>query len=344
MTYLIAEIGQNHNGSIDIAKLIIEGLAWPVEDQLFNNEFKKFDAVKLTKRDLAYELTKEQMDRPYENLNSFGKTYGEHREVLELSDEEHYEVYKYAKLKGFDFIETLCAPSCLSMLKYFTPDKLKVASRDLTNIPLLNALAETKIPLILSTGMGGVDEIESALEVISRHHDDVSILHCVSEYPTNPLNWNLNSIVSLREQYPNKVIGYSDHSIGISAPLAAVALGARIIEKHVTIDRRMKGTDQKGSLGIDGTQRLVRDIRQFEEGLGKKETFISESVKSAKLKLERSLSTKTFLKKGEILAEDNLIMLSPGDGIPYSRLTEIIGRKLKRDYQQHEQIHESDCE
>lgn len=154
-TYIIGEIGQNHNGSVDIAKLIVELVSRPVKEDVFGLELKPMNAVKMTKRDLSEELTTSQMNRIYDTPNSFGRTYGEHRAFLELSDEEHFEVYKYAKSIGLDFVETLCAIGCLSLLKLFTPDYLKVASRDLTNLPLLECLAETKIPIILSTGMAG---------------------------------------------------------------------------------------------------------------------------------------------------------------------------------------------
>ena len=154
-TYIIGEIGQNHNGSVDIAKLLTELVSRPITEEDFGLALMPIDAVKLTKRDLAEELSSSQMNRPYDTPNSFGKTYGEHRQFLELSDEEHYEVYKYAKSLGLDFVETLCAKGCLSLLRLFTPDRLKVASRDLTNLPLLEALAETRIPIILSTGMAG---------------------------------------------------------------------------------------------------------------------------------------------------------------------------------------------
>lgn len=163
-TYIIGEIGQNHNGSVDIAKLIVELIARPVKEDVFGLELKPMDAVKLTKRDLNEELTGSQMNRIYDSPNSFGRTYGEHRAFLELSDEEHFEVYNFAKLLGLDFVETLCAKGCLSLLKLFTPDKLKVASRDLTNLPLLEAMAETKIPIILSTGMAGKKSLMTHLK------------------------------------------------------------------------------------------------------------------------------------------------------------------------------------
>lgn len=232
------------------------------------------DAVKLTKRDLAEELSSSQMNRPYDTPNSFGKTYGEHRQFLELSDEEHYEVYKYAKSLGLDFVETLCAKGCLSLLHLFTPDRLKVASRDLTNLPLLEALAETRIPIILSTGMAGKKELDEALEVITKYHDNVAILHCVSQYPTEPDNLNLLTIRYLQKHYGQYTIGFSDHTIGIAAPIVAVGMGAKIIEKHITIDRGMKGTDQKGSLGPDGVRRMVRDIRLVEHWLGTEDLYI----------------------------------------------------------------------
>ena len=200
-TYIIGEIGQNHNGSVDIAKLLTELVSRPITEEDFGLALMPIDAVKLTKRDLAEELSSSQMNRPYDTPNSFGKTYGEHRQFLELSDEEHYEVYKYAKSLGLDFVETLCAKGCLSLLRLFTPDRLKVASRDLTNLPLLEALAETRIPIILSTGMAGKKELDEALEVITKYHDNIAILHCVSQYPTEPDNLNLLTIRYLQKHY-----------------------------------------------------------------------------------------------------------------------------------------------
>lgn len=330
-TYIIGEIGQNHNGSVDIAKLIVELVARPIQEDAFGIELKPMNAVKLTKRDLKEELADSQMNRIYDSPNSFGRTYGEHRAFLELDDDEHFDVYKYAKSLGLDFVETLCAPGCLSLLKLFTPDRLKVASRDLTNLPLLSALAETKIPLILSTGMAGKEELDEALEVITKYHSNIAILHCVSEYPTKPDNVNLNTIAYLKEHYGQYTIGFSDHTIGISAPIAAVAMGAEIIEKHVTIDRRMKGTDQKGSLGPDGVNRMVRDIRYIERSMGVKDLFIEEAVASSKVKLERSIATRRAMKAGDVIAEDDLCLLSPGDGYKWSQLKEVVGKILLTD-------------
>lgn len=338
-TYIIGEIGQNHNGSVDIAKLLCELVCRPVREDGFDMDLKSMDAVKLTKRDLSEELTTTQMNRPYINKNSFGKTYGEHRAALELSNEEHYEIYKHAKSLGLDFVETFCAIGCLSLLKLFIPDYLKVASRDLTNLPLLEAMAETKIPLILSTGMAGKKELDDALDVITKYHSEISILHCVSQYPTHPENLNLNTIHYLKENYPQYKIGFSDHTIGISAPVVAVGMGAEVIEKHITIDRSMKGTDQIGSLGPDGVNRMVRDIRICEKWLGTKGLYIDKSVTSSKEKLERSIATMRDMKKGEVVTEYDLHMLSPGDGFKWSQLSEVVGKTLIEDVPRNEIIY-----
>jgi sialic acid synthase len=338
--YIIGEIGQNHNGSVDIAKLIIDVVTRPVTDKLFGKDLRRMDAIKLTKRDLSQELSQSQMSMPYHSPNSFGKTYGEHRAYLELSDEEHLELFTYAKDSGLDFVETLCSIGCLSLLKLFLPDKLKVASRDLTNLPLIKAMAETKIPIIISTGMAGKKELDEALEIISKNHNDISILHCVSEYPTQYENVNLNTIKYLQKNYRQFKIGYSDHTIGIATPLAAVAMGATIIEKHITLDRRMKGTDQAGSLAVDGIERMVRDIRNLELSFGEEDLFIDEAASLSKLKLERSIATLRPLEEGHIVTENDIHLLSPGDGFKWSERNLVIGKKVKKIMGKNEIIYE----
>ena len=330
MVYIIGEIGQNHNGSVDIAKLIVDLVSRPVIDEAFGLNLQPMDAVKMTKRDLNEELADSQMKMLYNSPHSFGRTYGEHRAALELSDEEHYEVYKHAKALNLDFIETLCSKSCLSILNLFTPDYLKVASRDLTNLPLLAALAETKIPMIVSTGMAGKKELDDALGTINRYHDNISILHCVSQYPTHPDNLNLQSITYLKKHYGKYTIGFSDHTIGIVAPVVAVGMGAKIIEKHITIDRRMKGTDQQGSLGPDGVNRMIRDIRIAERWLqGKEELYIDSAVTSAKVKLERSIASNKALFPGHVITMNDIHLLSPGDGYKWVEKDCVIGKEVK---------------
>ncbi len=329
-TYIIGEIGQNHNGDVNIAKKLIDIVSKPVKDALFGTELRPMDAVKLTKRDLKEELSVSEMNKPYTGYNSFGKTYGEHRAFLELSDEEHYELYKYAKSKNLEFVDTLCAVGCLSIFRYFEPDKLKVASRDLTNIPLLSALAETKVPIILSTGMGGKKELDNALNVITRYHSDITILHCLSQYPSEYQNINLKTIPYLIKNYPDFKIGYSDHSIGIMIPVAAVSLGATVIEKHITLDRNMKGTDHAGSLAPDGIYRMVRDIRNLEMALGKEGIFISDSVADTRIKLERSIASKRDIAAGETINEEDIHMLSPGDGFKWHEKDNVVGKRAKQ--------------
>ena len=343
-TYIIGEIGQNHNGSVDIAKLIVDLVSRPVREETFGIDLKPMDAVKMTKRDLGEELTDSQMNRPYDSPNSFGRTYGEHRAFLELDDQAHLEVYRHAKERGLDFVETLCSPGCLSLLKLFTPDFLKVASRDLTNLPLLAAMAETKIPIILSTGMAGRRELDDALEAITRYHSQISILHCVSQYPTRPENLNLRTITYLQKHYGQYRIGFSDHTIGIAAPVVAVGMGARIIEKHITIDRRMKGTDQLGSLGPDGVNRMIRDIRVAEMWIGREELYIDPAVSAARVKLERSIATKVALEAGDIVTEDKIHMLSPGDGYKWADRKSVIGRRVKNPIPKNEIIYPRDLE
>ena len=326
-TYVIGEIGQNHNGSVAIAKQIIDVLAVPIVDWS-GEQLPGVDAIKLQKRDLAEELTASEMEKPYESPNSFGSTYGEHRAALELSDEEHREIYTYAKDKGLDVIETLCSVGSLSLLDLFTPDRLKVASRDLTNLPLLEAMAKTKIPIILSTGMAGEAELATALEVITAYHQEVTILHCLSEYPARFENVNLATITHLRERYPEYVIGYSDHTEGIVAPVVAMALGAEVIEKHVTLSRGMKGSDHKGSLSPDGIFRMMRDLRHFEPAIGEKGLFVHPAAEVAQQKLERSVAAKRDLPVGHVIQEEDLHLLSPGTGLRWSERDQLVGQAI----------------
>jgi len=213
------------------------------------------------------------------------------------------------------------------MLRLFIPDRLKVASRDLTNLPLLEVMAETKIPIILSTGMTGQKELDDALEIITKYHSNISILHCLSQYPSEYQNINLLSIQFLKEHYAQYTIGYSDHSIGILMPAVAVGMGAEIIEKHITLDRNMKGTDHRGSLEPEGIWRMMRDIRNTEYAIGENALFVSEKVQATRVKLERSIATLRNIASGEIITEDDLHLLSPGDGFKWAEKDRIIGKK-----------------
>jgi sialic acid synthase len=328
--YIIAEAGQNHNGSMKMAKQLIDMTAMPIIDKAFNRELKGIDAIKFTKRDMTEELTKSEYNKIYDSPNSFGKTYGEHREKLELSYEQHIELFKYAKSKGLDFVETLTSIKTLKLLEYIDVKYIKVASRDLVNIPLLDEIGKTKKPVILSTGMGGIQEIDKAIETINKYHEDIIILHCLSQYPADYNNLNLNSIPFMKERY-KYTIGYSDHSIGIVAPVVAVALGAEVIEKHITLSHSLKGSDHKCALEPDGLWRMARDIRNIEIALGEETKKISEVVKPFKKKLERSLCCNKVIKKGEILKETDLIMLSPGGGLSWNEEFSILGKRALKE-------------
>ena len=187
-------------------------------------------------------------------------------------------------------------------------------------------------------------ELDEALDVITRYHSDISILHCVSQYPTHPGNLNLKTITYLKKHYGQYTIGFSDHTMGISAPIAAVGMGAEIIEKHITIDRMMKGTDQAGSLGPDGVNRMVRDIRYTELEMGKEDIYIDPCVAASKVKLERSIASCREIKVGETITFEDIHMLSPGDGFKWDEKDKVVGRMAKRDIKANEIIYSDDLQ
>ena len=329
--YIIAEIGQNHNGDISIAKQLIDIAAMPVIDHFTGQKLTSVNAIKFTKRNLDEELTVEAGSKEYRSPHSFGKTYFEHRKALELSNEDHKELEEYAHSKGLEFIETLCSPSCIKLVDTVKIDRIKIASRDITNIWLLEELGKTDEHIIVSTGMCTIKELEKALNILSRTEKQIDILHCISQYPADYNNINLMSIPYLKDKFPGHTIGYSDHSIGIVVPTAAVALGAEIVEKHITLSRKMKGSDHTGSLEPDGLWRMVRDIRNIEASLGQYAKQYNSAVDGSRIKLARSLAINTSLKNGEILEESMLCMLSPGNGLSWEQKKIVVGKKACRD-------------
>lgn len=335
--YFIAECGQNHNGDLELARKLIERANIPIYHE--GSPLPGVDAVKFVKRDLENEMTCSMWRRDYESPHAFGKTYGDHRKALELNDLEHLELYEMAKSRRLDFVETICNPGALSILKYFTPDRLKIASRDLDNLPLLRAVAETGIPVILSTGMAEtVSEIDEAVDQVLYFHSEITILHCLSQYPSRYEELNLLTIPYLVERYPEFSIGYSDHTTGILAPAIAAALGAKVIEKHITLDRAMKGTDQQGSLDHQGLVRVVRDIRNVEKALGSEGMNDKIAALQASLKLRRSIAAARSIRAGETIQEEDLVLLSPGTGTRWKNRLEIIGTVATKDIERHELI------
>lgn len=340
-TYVIAEVGQNHNGDMSLASQLIDMAAIRIFDAFNQRELPGVDAIKFTKRDLSEEMTVDAYNAPYDSPHSYGATYGQHREKLELDYEQHAELEKYARSRGLGFVETLTSIKTVRLLDTVNVDAIKVASRDLTNLSLLEELAKTRKRIILSTGMGDERDIDNALDVITRYHDDIAILHCVSQYPADYENLNLMSIPYLKKRYPYD-IGFSDHSIGIVMAPIAVSLGASIVEKHITLSRSMKGSDHAGSLEPDGLWRMVRDIRNTESALGELKKTVPDAVTAAKEKLTRSLAAVRDIKAGEMIREEDLCMLSPGTGIPWIERDTVVGRRAANDIQSHTLIDPGD--
>jgi len=329
-TYIIAEIGQNHNGEVRLAKKLIDMAV----DCGAN-------AVKFQKRDIPSELTKEAFNKPYDNPNSFGKTYGEHRMFLELNENQHLELKEYAQAKGITYFCTPCDVPSVELLERINCPFYKVASRDLTNIPLLEALSKTNKPVIISTGMASLDDIDEALKVIQPKKDKFAILQCTSEYPCSLENVNLKAMNTLKEKY-GFITGFSDHTSGIVVSTAASVMGASIIEKHITLDRTMKGTDQPGSLERAGLYKLVEYIRATELAMGDGVKAVNPVTKVAKVKLARSVTSAVAIKKGTVLTEKMICLKSPGDGIKWVNRDVILGKKALKDIEADVTLREED--
>jgi sialic acid synthase len=318
-SYIIAEIGQNHNGSIDLAKKLID-----------MSKRCGASAVKFQKRDIPSELTKEAFDRIYDNPNSFGKTYGEHRMFLELSEKAHKELKEYCDLIGMTYFCTPCDVPSVELLERINCPFFKVASRDLTNIPLLEKLGSIGKPVIISTGMASIEDIDVAIDTLKLPKNKLVITQCTSQYPCDVRNVNLRVMATLRDKYKVNV-GLSDHTSGVIISSAAAAIGAPIVEKHVSLDRTMKGTDQPGSLEESGLHKLVEYIRSIELAMGNGIKEVNPATKAAKEKLARSLTSKRDIKKGEVLTEDMLCLKSPGTGIKWNDRDVILNKKAVLD-------------
>jgi sialic acid synthase len=328
--FIIAEVGQNHNGDINIAKELIDNIS-----------FFKADSIKLCKRDIPSELTKEAYNKPYYGPHSFGETYGKHREFLELSKQQYKELKKYSDEKGLIFFATVCDRQSVDDLEDIGVLLYKVASRDLTNIPLLNYMAKTNKPIILSCGMSPIEEIAEALDTIRKYHNEIILLQCTSSYPTPYKDVNICAIHTLRKEF-DVLVGMSDHTIGIMVPVVAAALGAVVVEKHVTLARHMKGTDHACSLEPDGLRRVVRDIRNMELAIGDGAKEVSESIAGARKKLCRSLVSKCHIRKGITVTEDMLCLKSPGTGLLWRERNKILGKTAKCDIPEDVTLSEDD--
>lgn len=331
-TFIIAEIGQNHNGEVKLAKKLID---MAVDCGA--------SAVKFQKRDIPSELTKEAFDRPYDNPNSFGKTYGEHRMFLELDEKQHLELKEYATAKGITYFCTPCDVPSVELLERIGCPFYKVASRDLTNIPLLEALGQTGKPVIISTGMASLEDIDVAIDALGLGKDKLMILQCTSQYPCALENVNLKVMDTLKEKY-GLITGFSDHTSGVVVSTAASVMGAAIIEKHITLDRTMKGTDQPGSLEKAGLAKLVEYIRACEIAIGDGVKEVNPATAAAKIKLARSVTSRVNIAKGTILTDELICLKSPGDGIKWNNRALVVGKKALKDIKADVTLKEEDFE
>ncbi|MCE5268680.1 MAG: N-acetylneuraminate synthase family protein [Planctomycetaceae bacterium] len=317
--FIIAEVGQNHNGDISIARELIDNIA-----------FHKADAAKFCKRHIPSEMTKAMYDQPYVGPQSFGETYGKHREFLELSAAQYRDLKTYAEQKGVIFFATACDAQSVADLEEAGVTLYKIASRDLTNLPLLDCVARTGKPIILSCGMDSLEVIKEAIDTVRRRHNDIVLLQCTSSYPTPYEDVNIRVMHTLRKEF-DVLTGMSDHTIGIMVPVVAAALGAVVVEKHVTLGRHLKGTDHACSLEPDGLRRVVRDIRNMEMALGTGEKIVPTSIVGAKAKLCRSLVSNRSIPRGTVLTEDMLCLKSPGTGLAWRERNKLLGKRARRD-------------
>ena len=313
--YVIAEIGHNHQGSLEKAR------------ELFREaRLAGAHAVKLQKRDNRGLYTRAAYNKPYDNENSFGATYGEHREFLEFGAKEYRALRAYAKELGIDFFSTAFDFASADFLAEIDVPAYKMASGDIKTTPLLKHVAGFGKPMIISTGGALLEDVQRAYDAIMPINTQLAILQCTAGYPAASEELDLRVITQFRERFPGAVIGYSGHDNGIAMPLAAYVLGARIIEKHFTLNRAMKGTDHAFSLEPVGLRKLVRDLDRTFKALGDGVKKIYDSEKAPIVKMGKSLVIAHDLPVGHVLRREDIVMKSPGGGIPPYELDNVLGR------------------
>ena len=271
--YVIAEIGHNHGGSIETAKELFEAAVRAGAH-----------AVKLQKRDNRSLYTREFFDKPYENENSYGATYGEHREALEFGRDEYLELQAYARELGVTFFATAFDIPSAGFLADLDMPAYKLASADLTNTPLLRTVAEYGKPMVLSTGAATIEDVRRGYETVAAINPQVAILQCTAGYPAEWDELDLRVISTYRDLFPDAVVGLSSHDNGIAMAVAGYVLGARIVEKHFTLNRASRGTDHRFSLEPQGLSKMVRDLKRTRVALGDgtKHFFESEAEPATK--------------------------------------------------------------
>jgi sialic acid synthase len=320
--YVIAEVGHNHQGDVEKCK------------ELFRQAKEcGVDAVKIQKRDNRSLYTRAMYDKPYDNENSFGATYGEHREALEFGRDEYLELLRYARQVGVTFFATAFDIPSADFLAKLDMPAYKIASGDLKSIPLLRHIAEFGKPVIVSTGGATLEDIHRAHDAIAAVNPQISFLQCTAAYPASPEDLNLNVIPTLRSRFPELVIGLSDHENGIAMAVAAYVLGARIVEKHFTLNHTWKGTDHAFSLEPIGMRKLVRDLRRTREALGTGVKCPLPSERGSLIKMGKKLVAGRALGIGHVLTDGDVAMKSPGDGLPPYLLDQVLGRTLTKPLQ-----------
>lgn len=329
-TLIIAEAGVNHNGSLELAKKLID---IAVDARVDIVKFQSFKAKNLVtksakKADYQKNNTKNE-DSQYSMLKK-----------LELSDNEHLELIDYCKTNNIEFLSTPFDHESIDLLKNLGIKIGKIPSGEITNLPYLRKMAYSFDSLILSTGMSTLGEIGEALDVILRtgfKKEKLTILHCNTEYPTPMCDVNLNAMKTIADTFEVK-IGYSDHTLGIEVPIAAVALGANVIEKHFTIDRNMQGPDHVASLNPEELKAMVKAIRNVERALGNEYKIPSDSeVKNIQI-ARKSIVASVNIRKGELFSEKNLTVKRPGSGISPMLWDSIIGTESEFDFEEDELI------
>ena len=326
--FIIAEAGINHNGDISIAKKMID-LA--IEAGVDAVKFQTFTAKEfISNENEIYEYKSRGKDVKESALKMFERN--------EFSKEQWKEIAEYCQQKGIIFFSTPQDLSNLELLLRIGIPAIKVGSDDLVNLPLLEEYSKKGLPMIISTGMAYLSEVDEAVRTVRKNNKDLAILHCVSSYPAKPEELNLKKIKNLRNIFSDCVIGFSDHSEGIMAAIIAVALGAKIIEKHFTLDKNMPGPDHWFSADPNELKELVRQVRKTEESLGGSIIRPAESEVKMRLACYRSITASRDIKKGEILAKENIAMKRPGMGILAKFAPLAIGREAKEDIKKGELI------
>ena len=325
--FVIAEVGQNHNGNLDLAREYIS---------IFS--YEGADAIKFQTRNNKYLFSKDAYDAPYESENAFAETYGAHRETLELKP-EWLPILKEDCIKhGVKFMSTPFDEPSLELLKSIDVDIIKIASFDLGNLPFIHRIAALGKPVVMSVGGGKIEQIRSSVNVMLNHHDDVAILHCVSEYPCEYNRLGLDSIKDLIREFPQCVIGSSDHFNGTLSGPVAYLKGARVFEKHVTLNRASKGTDHSFALEREGFRKFVRDIKRVRHMLPPKSAEDLGNEKVFK-KLGKSLIAYVDIKTGEKITLDHLSgRIFNTQYIPVRESNQVLGRLAKCDIAKGEPI------